>query len=60
MKNIKGKHCANCYNCRSKSGRAWCGLYKWEIMSTVDFRILTSGHYKDKATQCPEYQSMEG
>lgn len=61
MKNIRGRYCANCYNCRCKSGRAWCSKELWlgssgMKIANVDVRNLSAKYYRVKAKECPDYE----
>ena len=68
MKIIKGKHCSNCYHCRTKLSRAWCKQGLWAVNKydraikiEVDSRCISvNKQYQTFAEQCPDYQGMEG
>ncbi len=67
IKLIDGLHCSNCYNCKTKYGRAYCKKDIWRILKSanatkfdVDVKnIVVSRQYGRFAEGCLEYVSME-
>lgn len=61
MKNIKGKHCANCHNCRCTFEMAWCAMGRWFDdadygMLKISIQNLSAKYYRDRAKDCPDYE----